>query len=159
MLMSCNRASHLTVIILLNIIMLLRLPSIIPVFLPSISLTFENAYLRRGNIQALMAIPRSRSYSIAIHHSPTALQPYCFSLEVEIGLPFKIFSFRYWKESISIMLIGYTLYNTSGHPSAQPLLCQVLQSLGSYWLSKPIVLQAALNAQRLSSLYISVGTC
>ena len=108
-LMSCNRATHLTVIILLNLIMLLRLPGTIPVFLPSSSLTFENAYLRRGNIQALIAIPRSRSYSIAIHHSPTALQSYCFSLEVEIGLPFKIFSFRYWKESISIMLIGYTL--------------------------------------------------
>lgn len=79
------------------------------VLLPSISLTFENAYLGRGNIETLTAVPRSRNYRIAIHHSPTALHPYCFPLEVEIGLPFKIFSFRYWKESISIMLIGYIL--------------------------------------------------
>ena len=104
--MSCNRATHLAVIILLNVITRLRLPRIIPVFLPSISLTFENAYLRRGDIQALTAIPRSRIYSVAIHQSPTALQPYCSSLEAEIGLPFKIFSFRYWKESISKMLIS-----------------------------------------------------
>lgn len=154
--MSCNRATYLTNYSAQYNHVSKKDPRkiTVPDFLPFISLTFENAYLRKGNMQSLIAIPRS--YSRAIHHDPTTLQPSCFSLNVQF--PFKIF-FRQEKESISMTLRGYLLYKTSGHPSAQPLICQVLQSLGSYWPSKLIVLQAALNEQRWSSLCISVGIC